>query len=125
MRYGFNGQTVFFQTKTPSSQNFLITDGMKVGKAAREFKLFPIYRNGSVCTLPGFENGVWDIIHINGQEPAHARIFIFQIAACLGIAEMMDPVFLKRTKNKIQHIIKMNTDIVAMPPDFLMSPFHE
>ena len=111
MCHGFNGQTVFFQAKAPSGQNFLIAGGVKVGKAAGEFELFPIYRDGTVGALPGFENGFRDVIHIDGQEPADARVFIFQIAARLGIADIMDPVFLKRAKNKIQHIVKMNADI--------------
>ena len=108
---GFNGKAVFFEAKASSGQDFLIAGGVKVCEAAGEFELVAVDRDGTVGALAGFEDGFRDVVDIDGQEPTDAGVFIFQVAAGLGVADVMDPVFLKCAENKIQHVVKMDANI--------------
>ncbi len=64
--HGFNGYKVFFHAKATARKNFLITAGVKIGKALAKFNLIAIKRNRSLSTLAFKPLLCRHIVNVNG-----------------------------------------------------------
>ena len=77
--HGFHAVTGIFDAVTTTRENLLVTGGVKIGEAFGELHFLTVDGNGAVGRLLALD-GLWQIIGVDGEEPAHASVLVFQIA---------------------------------------------
>ena len=73
------------QPVAATSQDLLVADLVQLGKAFGEFQLFTVDVDAAVGGLLALDL-VRQVIGVNGEEPAYAGAFVFQVAGGLGFA---------------------------------------
>lgn len=117
--YGLDGHAVLLQPEASTCQDLLVAARMQVGESAGELYFLAVHGDGSVGALA---DGLLRLRHIgivHGQEPAHPRTFVFQVAARVGFRIGMHHVGLQRAEDVVQHVEKMHADVGGDTAGFL------
>lgn len=108
--YRFHTVSSILESISPSCQYFLVADGMEISEPLRKLHLFTIDSDRTIGWLFAFHH-IWQIIGINGQEPANAGLFVFKIASRFILAGKVHYVALKVAENKMKHVVKVHAYI--------------
>lgn len=120
---GFDGHAVFFEAKATARQNFFVTAGVQVGEAVRELDVFAVGGDGAEGALAFFQFTGGYVVDVNGEEPAHAGAFVFQIACGFGGAAQVNGVLQHSAKHVVQHVVKVHADVGGNAARFLVFAF--
>src|SRR5690554_4229536 len=74
---------VFFQAEAAAGKNLFVAALVQIGETAGELDLRAVDRDRSPRSLAGSAHGLRYVVDVDREEPAHARVFVFQIAGGL------------------------------------------
>lgn len=91
-------------------ENGLVADGVQVSEAFGKLDFGTITGDRAVGRLHALDR-VRQVVGVDGEEPAHARVLVLQIASGLGFVDVVHDVALQLAEDEVQHVVEMHTDI--------------
>ena len=107
---GFDAVAGVGQAVTSAREDFGVAGGVQVGKAFAEFELFTADVDVAVGGFFALHFG-GQVVGVDGQEPAHAGAFVFQIACGFLGAGVVHHIALELAKDEVQHVVEVHADV--------------
>src|SRR4051812_48837213 len=80
LRDGLDCRAAVGEAEAPARPDLLVAARVQLGEAVGELELAAVDGHGSEGSLATLANGRRDVVELDGQEPAHAGVLVFEVS---------------------------------------------